>query len=148
MNIKLPPYLKGKKASDAFMEYVEPFLEYLLLDRVEHGINETPSIEEFEHILRIPWCIWNAIVAEKDPNNTIDCLAWMCNLTAHLPESTKRLYNFMIQRKRNNFSQYQYYLKEYYFYYDQNNEPRFRIESCEPSTEKNSNVTSIFKYYK
>jgi hypothetical protein len=148
MNIKLPPYLKGKKASDAFMEYVEPFLEYLLLDRVEHCIIETPSIAEFERVLRVPWGIWNAIVAEKDPNNSIDCIAWMGRLTSHLPESTKKLFNFMIKRKRNNFSQYQYYLTKYYFYYDQNNELRFRIESCEPSTVKNFNVTSIFKYYK
>lgn len=39
----LPP-LKGKKAFEAFMEYVEPFLNTLVLDRAEQGIRETFSI--------------------------------------------------------------------------------------------------------
>lgn len=55
----LPPELKGKKVSDTFMEYVEPYLTSLM--------NESPdrTLKEIEMALRIPWCIWNAIVHQK-----------------------------------------------------------------------------------
>lgn len=134
MEIELPPQLKGKKASEAFMEYVQPFLETLLLDRIAHGINEVPSPKEFEHILKIPWLIWNAIVAEKDPKNKIDNLERFKNLTAHLPESTKTIYESLIRRKRSDFSQYEYYLGKYEIYYDQNNQLRCKAEAIDPNT--------------
>ncbi len=48
---QLPKLLKGKKASEAFMEYVEPFLETLLKDRVEKGVLKQPTLKEIESIL-------------------------------------------------------------------------------------------------
>lgn len=134
MGIELPPQLKGKKASEAFMEYVAPFLETLLLDRVAHGINDIPSPKEFEHILKIPWLIWNAIVAEKDPKNKIDLLEWFKNLTCNLPESTKTIHESLIRRKRSDFSQYEYYLGKYEIYYDQHNQLRCKAEARDPNT--------------
>ncbi len=134
MENQLPPHLKGRKASEVFMEYVEPFLTKLLSDRVDKGINTTPSIEEFEQILRVPWCIWNAIVAETVPNNKINFLEWIDSLVSHMPPSLKELLDFMKKRKRSHFDQYRYFLGIYKFYYDQNNELRVRVETSLPNT--------------
>jgi hypothetical protein len=131
MENQLPPHLKGRKASEIFMEYVEPFLTTLLLDRVDKGVPEAPGIEELETILRVPWCIWNAIIAEKVPNNKIDFLTWMDSLIGHVPISIRELLDFMKNRKRNQFGQYQYYLGKYKFYY-QNNELRVSVETTLP----------------
>ena len=134
MKNPLPPILKGKKASEAFMEYVEPFLNALLEDRADKGIHGLPTLQEITSILRMPWLIWNAIVAETDPTNKIDCLAWMDRLTpAHIPDSTRQLLESLKTRKRNHFSQYQYYLGEYKLYYDQNNEIRIKVEARSPA---------------
>ncbi len=127
---QLPPSLKGKKASKAFMEYAEPFLETLLRDRAEKGVLAQPSLKEIESILRMPWLIWNAIVAETAPGNKINVLAWMDELIPnHIPESIRQLLEQLKTRKRDHFSQYQYYLGEYKLYYDKNNEIRIKVES-------------------
>ena len=64
---ELPPQLHGVKVSDAFMQYSEPFLHQLLLDRAKQGVFLEPSIQELDTVLRISWCIWNACVAESVP---------------------------------------------------------------------------------
>jgi hypothetical protein len=133
MKNSLPPILKGKKASEAFMEYVEPFLNALLQDRAEKGTHEMPTLQEITSILRMPWLIWNVIVAETDPANKINCLAWMDRLIpAPIPDSTRQLLDSLKTRKRNHFSQYQYYLGEYKLYYDKNNEIRIKVEARSP----------------
>ncbi len=38
MNDQLPPMLNGVKVSEAFMQYVEPFLNHLVLDRAKYGV--------------------------------------------------------------------------------------------------------------
>lgn len=130
---QLPPELKGKKASVAFMEYVEPFLNTLVLDRAEQGLSENFTIKELEKILQVPWCIWNAIVAEKNPDQKIDFLASMDSLLKHIPASIKGLLDFMKRRKRNDFGQYQYYLGAYKIYYGQDQDDlRISIESRLP----------------
>lgn len=116
-------------------------METLLLDRAMHGIHDLPSLEEFEHIIKVPYVIWNSIVAEKDPNNKIDCLEWMKKSTANAPYEVKKLSDFMIRRKRNHFSQYQYYIAKYKFYYDtQTNEIRLRVESTLPKFIPEQNI--------
>ena len=133
MENQLPPPLKGKKVSEAFMEYVEPYLAALLRDRAEQGIPEIPSLEEIESILKMPWLIWNAIVAETVPSNKINFLAWMDELVPkHMPDNVKQLLDSLKTRKRNQFSQYQYYLGEYKLYYDKNNEIRIKVEARSP----------------
>ncbi|HXH54761.1 MAG TPA: hypothetical protein VNK03_03340 [Gammaproteobacteria bacterium] len=133
MENQLPPPLKGKKVSEAFMEYVEPYLAALLRDRAEQGIPEIPSLEEIESILKMPWLIWNALVAETVPSNKIDFLAWMDELVPkHMPDNVKQLLDSLKTRKRNQFSQYQYYLGEYKLYYDKNNEVRIKVEARSP----------------
>ncbi len=132
MDDRLPPELKGKKASVVFMEYVEPFLNTLVLDRAEQGVEQDFTIEELEAILRVPWCIWNAIIAEKDPLQKIDFLAWMDSLLKHIPTSIRSLLNFMKSRKRSAFGQYQYYLGDYKVYHGEDGDLRIRVESRLP----------------
>jgi hypothetical protein len=133
MENQLPPSLKGKKVSEAFMEYVEPYLAALLRDRAEQGFHEMPSLKEIESILKMPWLIWNAIVAETVPSNKVNFLAWMDKLIPkHTPDSVKQLLDSLETRKRNQFSQYQYYLGEYKLYYDKNNEVRIKVEARSP----------------
>ena len=129
MDDRLPPELKGKKVSVVFMEYVEPFLNTLVLDRAEHGVEQDFTIEELEAILRVPWCIWNAIIAEKDPHQKIDFFAWMDSLLKHIPASTRTLLDFMKSRKRNSFGQYEYYLGDYKLYHGEDGDLRIRVES-------------------
>ncbi len=78
----------------------------------------------------MPWLIWNAIVAETAPGNKINFLTWMDKLIpSNIPESTRQLLEQLKTRKRDHFSQYQYYLGEYKLYYGKNNEIRIKVES-------------------
>lgn len=135
-NQPLHPLLKNRKVSEVFMEYTEPFLHALLLDRVQKGIDDLPSIQELENVLKMPWCIWNAIVAESVMNNEINFLQMIDILASHMPPSIKGLLEMMKKRKRDDFEQYQYYLGNYQVYYDQNNELRIKIEATSPNTSK------------
>ncbi len=115
------------------MEYVELYLAALLRDRAEQGIHEIPSLKEIESILKMPWLIWNAIVAETVPSNKINFLAWVDKLILkHMPDNVKQLLDSLKTRKRNHFSQYQYYLGEYKLCYDKNNEIRIKVEARSP----------------
>ena len=42
--LALPSYLKGKKASVVFIEYIDPFLNEVTIDRLKNGL-EQPSVE-------------------------------------------------------------------------------------------------------
>ncbi len=133
MNDQLPPMLNGVKVSEAFMQYVEPFLNHLVLDRAKYGVFDM-DIEGLDRVLRVPWCIWNAIVAESVPTNEIDFLAWMDVLTKDSPPSIKNLLDFMKKRKREQFNKFKYYLGKYSLYYDQNKELRIRVEAKSPAS--------------
>ncbi|HQW57557.1 MAG TPA: hypothetical protein PK583_01190 [Gammaproteobacteria bacterium] len=135
-NKLLHPLLKNRKVSEVFMEYVEPFLNALLLDRAQKGIYDAPNIQELENVLRMPWGIWNAIIAESVSNNEINFLQSIDMLSKHMPSSIKGLLEMMKKRKRIDFEQYQYYLGDYQVYYDQNNELRIKVEATSPNTSK------------
>src|SRR6185437_2407988 len=94
----LPPELKNRKGSEVFMEYVEPFLNALVLDRAQKNIYDLPSIQELENILRLPWCIWNAIIAENNLNNEINFLQLIDTLASNMPPSVKGLLDMMKKR--------------------------------------------------
>ena len=59
----LPPELKGRKVSETFMAYVEPYL----IDIMSDGSIQTS--EQIEVALRLPWSVWNAIQFDKKNNN-------------------------------------------------------------------------------
>lgn len=124
--------LKGKKVSDVFQDYMEPFLKVLLLDRIEHGIHDVPSIEELDKVAIVPWCVWNAVIAESDHNNKIDYFAMIDSSISHMPISVKTFLSQLETRKRREFNQYQYYFRAYKFYYNQQNELRLRVAASMP----------------
>ena len=86
----LPPFLNGVKVSDTFMQYVEPFLNQLILDKAKHGLFDI-KIESLDKVLRLPWCIWNAIAAESMSTREIDFLAWIDLILKDMPPSIKNL---------------------------------------------------------
>ena len=52
---------------------------------------------------------------------------------ANLPECVKNLYEFMINRKRNEFSKYRNYIAKYKLYYNQDEKARLRVEATMPN---------------
>src|SRR5258708_7806826 len=107
MKNKLKKQLNGKKASEVFNEYAAPVLEIYLQDSRE------ANIEEIEQVLQMPWLIWNAMVIKEDPNNKLDYLASIKLLLKDAPLEIKKLIEFMCERKKTLFKQYNYLLGEY-----------------------------------
>ena len=64
---ELPKELKGKKASEVFLEYCKP-----LLDDLEDGSEK--ECEILEKCMTVPWTIWNSIVLDQANKNKI---AWI-----------------------------------------------------------------------
>ena len=124
----LHPELKGKKASDAFMEYVELFLKHIMSDG---SICTICTIWQIEIALRIPWCVWNAFV--MDNKNGKKENSFMSQLRSHLPDDRDKLVEDLIERKKTLFSQYNYLFGEYSLYTEKKtDELRFRVESRLP----------------
>lgn len=57
MEHQLLKHFKGKKASEVFQDYIEPYVQALLADRRAEGIHTVPSIPELETMTKIPYCI-------------------------------------------------------------------------------------------
>ena len=119
-----PPELKGQKASDTFLEYVEPYLKQIMSE------GSICSAWQVEIALRIPWCVWNAIVIDKKNNK--DENEFMSLLMSHMPPHGDKMVENLIERKEKHFSQYNYLFGEYSVYIDENDEIRFRMESKLP----------------
>jgi hypothetical protein len=121
----LPPALLGKKASDTFMEYVEPFLKHIMSD------GSVCTTQQIEIALRIPWCVWNAYVMDNTKGKREN--KFMNLLMSHLPGHRDNLVEDLIKRKKTLFNQYNYLFGEYSFFIDEkSNELRFRVESKLP----------------
>jgi hypothetical protein len=122
----LPPELKGKKASDTFMEYVEPFLKQIMSD------GSICTASQIEMALKIPWCVWNAV--EFDNKDGKKENKFMNLLMGQLPSNSDKLVKELIERKKVLFSQYKYIFGEYSLFMDkETNELRFRVESRLPT---------------
>ena len=120
---KLHKMLKGKKGSDTFLEYVEP---YLLSYIQSTGKTDFESIEE---ILKIPWMIWNATVLANKPGNTVDYMTSIRSMTNHYPTEIKATIDWLQTRKETLFAQYDYLFSKYKVYYGNNGEIRFSMET-------------------
>ena len=120
-----PPELKGKKASDTFLEYVEPYLKHIMSD------GSICTKWQVEIALRIPWWVWNAIVMDKKNNKSEN--EFMNLLKSHMPpHGAAKMIEDLIERKEKHFSQYNYLFGEYSVYVDENDELGFRMESRLP----------------
>src|SRR3984885_4313148 len=104
---KLPEALKGKKGSDTFLEYVEPYLVSYIQTK---GIN---NLEAIEKILRVPWMVWNATVLGKTPGNTVDYMANIRLLINHFPPEIRAMIDGLKTRKETLFDQYDYLFSKY-----------------------------------
>ena len=120
----LPPELKGKKASVAFMEYVEPYLAHIMSDGSVH----TPK--QIEIALRIPWCVWNAIEFDRRDRKSKNFMSHIDQLLSQVPIQGKEMIKSLKERKEKYFNQYEYALGQYSVYVDEKSkEFRLRVES-------------------
>lgn len=124
MTQALPPELNGKKVSDIFIEFTEPFLKKLLAE------DASPSLEALNTALQIPWTIWNAVVAETISDNTVDYIGSLKLLTKGHSKAAKQMISELEQRKRLHFSQYDFLIGDFGLYEgEQHNELIFRAEA-------------------
>ena len=115
--------LKGKKGSDTFLEYAEP---YLLSYIQATGNTDLKVIEE---VLRIPWMIWNATVLGSKSKDAIDYMASIRLRTSHFPPEIKLMIEGLKTRKETLFDQYEYLFSEYKIFIGHNDEIRLSMET-------------------
>jgi hypothetical protein len=97
-------HLQGRKASEVFLEYADPFLR-LGLEQLGRG-----TLEQIEQILQIPWTIWNACILQNDPNQKVDFMASIRLLLRRQPGEAKLFIEQMKERKKMLFAKYNYLL--------------------------------------
>jgi hypothetical protein len=120
----LPPELKGKKASETFLDYIDPFLAHIMSD----GTVQTS--QQIEKALRIPWCVWNAIEFDRKDRKNKNFVSHIDQLLTQMPIQGKKMIKSLIERKEKYFSQYEYALGQYSVYVDEKNkEFKLRVES-------------------
>lgn len=121
---ELPSALKGKKGSETFLDYVKPFLMFILEDK------ENATKELIEKALTIPWMIWNASVMNNRPGNTVDYLSGISLRMKDQPDEAKQWIKLLKERKKSLFSQYNYVFGEFKVHFDQiTGELRLSIET-------------------
>ena len=100
----LAAHLKGRKASEVFLEYADPCLRI--------GIEQIgrATSEQIEQILQIPWMIWNACVIKDDPTQKVDFMASIHLLSRNHPDEAKAFIKNMEKRKKTLFKKYHYLL--------------------------------------
>lgn len=87
--------------SGSFLNYVEPVLEQM-------GSPEPGSVE-FESLLRLGWIIWNAVVK----NDSDGDISFLNQIKTTVPASQSGLIDFLIDRKRKEFSEHKFFLGNY-----------------------------------
>jgi hypothetical protein len=117
------PALYGKKVSDVFLDYVEPILISLVAER------PNATFEEYDFALRVPWMVWNAIVIQETKPGTTDYVKMMDQLLVGKPPLMRDLVEFLVHRKRTEFSKYKYMIGEYRHYKREDGEIRFYAEA-------------------
>lgn len=99
--------LNGKKISVVFNEYASPFVEDYMYSAGYDNLDAI-SPEELDHVLRLPWMIWNAVVLQGD--SSIDYFGSITLLTKDAPDEVKELIKFMKKRKETKFKKYNFCL--------------------------------------
>ena len=118
---KLPAILKGRKGSETFLDYADPFLMPFLKDK------DNVTNERLEMVLKIPWMIWNASVMANHSENKVDYLGSIRLLIKNQPPEAKQWIKMLKERKKLLFSQYDYLFGEFKFRFDL----RFCLVFCE-----------------
>jgi hypothetical protein len=104
MNDLLKP-LKGKKASEVFLDYCKPLID----DLVDGNPEELKILEKS---LKVPWIVWNATVLDQKNTSKI---AWVgsAKIQASGVPLGDRLIEFWKSRKISEFNDYQYLMGEF-----------------------------------
>jgi len=121
MPTKIPKILKGKKASQVFLDYCSPLLDDLTEDDIE-------DLDVLREALRVPWIIWNATIFGKEKENKVDFNRRMKLLTQTMP-GAEGLLDFWKDRKQEKFSKYEYLMGEYQLIPISKGEFTLRIEA-------------------
>lgn len=126
----LPPELKGRKASEVFLEYVEPYLQCFI-----QGNPKQPTLEEIEKVLVTPWCVWNAMVLKHFPDHKDDYWALLMQQLKGQPSSMRDLVESMKERKINLFNDYNYLLGNFKLFIDNKSQGvRLSMETRNPAS--------------
>jgi hypothetical protein len=108
----LPKELKGRKASEVFMEYANPYIEMYLEEK------KKATLDEIEGVLKLPWIVWNAVVMQGN-NQKIDFMASIRLAIRNLPAGAVMLIESMKERKLKKFAKYQYILGDFSLRFDE-----------------------------
>ena len=109
----LPPELNDRKVSEVFSDYIEPFLLSLLQSQSHLPMK---SLQEFQAVLKIPWCIWNASVIKNHAKEALDYIAEMKRLAKNFPIDTLQWIDDLRERIETHFKQYDYLIGTYKLY--------------------------------
>jgi hypothetical protein len=89
----------GKKVSDIFEEYTAPLLELYF-----EGVGNFDA-DELEHMLQLPWLVWNSMIMQHDVKNKVDYHTSINLLLRNRPDA-KMVVDAMRRRKKEMFEQY------------------------------------------
>lgn len=108
----------GKKVSDIFKEYASPLMDLYFESTGEFNATE------LEQILKLPWLVWNSMVARHDVKNKIDYYTSINLLLKDRPDARK-VVEVMRHRKKELFDQYDFLFGNYKIKFD----PKTRVVS-------------------
>lgn len=98
--------LKGRKASEVFLEYVNPYIQMYLEEKGK------ATLDEIEEMLKLPWIVWNAIIMQ-DKKSKVDFMTSIRLAIKNLPAGANMLIESMIDRKLKEFAKYRYMLGDF-----------------------------------
>jgi len=109
---KLPKELKGRKASEVFLEYANPYIEMYLEEKGK------ASLDEIEDVLKLPWMVWNAVTMQGK-NQKIDFMTSIRLAIKNMPIGAGVLIESMKERKLKKFAKYRYILGNFKLRFDE-----------------------------
>ncbi len=119
---ELPDVLNGRKASEVFLDYTMP-----IIDSAAGG--NSLDLDELDHALRVPWMIWNACIYDRAGGKK--GAGAIAEMKKQMPgdRNLRDMFLFFEQRKKNDFSQYNYLMGEYELVPKGKGEFNLRMES-------------------
>lgn len=99
----LPKELKGRKASEVFLEYANPYMQMYLKEKGK------ATLDEMEEMLKLPWIVWNAVTM-REKKNKIDFMASIRLAIRNSSAGVNALIESMLERKLKKFAKYRYML--------------------------------------
>lgn len=108
----LPKELKGRKASEVFLEYANPYIQMYLKEKGK------ASLDEIEEMLKLPWIVWNAVIMQEKKDK-IDFIASIRLAIKNVSVGANALIDSMLERKLKKFAKYHYMLGNFKLRFDE-----------------------------